>query len=279
MATNAVNLREKERKMAYMEKDLIISANNNRVSSVKALSGVISFCDITFVFSGQLRYIIDGEEILLKSNDGICIAPGMNRIRLKEEGEVHYFSINFLTHGQEIDGLPVYMPECLNGTIKELLLMLGKMHRERIGAFSVEKKALMLQLLLLSVREQIESQSRNPYVNMILAYIHAHFQEDISLQDIADTVHLTVPYCCSLVKNELDTTIYRLILKERLQMSTEYILNGGKSLQEIASLCGFHDYSHFSKYFKKYMGTAPSQYRAPLPISSNFSPRRKQKRN
>ena len=89
------------------------------------------------------------------------------------------------------------------------------------------------------------------------------------MQDIADGVHLTVPYCCSLIKEHLGTTIYALILEERLYLAKEYILRGEKSLQEIPSLCGFRDYGHFSKSFRKHVGIPPSQYRATIsPVQS-----------
>ena len=68
--------------------------------------------------------------------------------------------------------------------------------------------------------------------------------------------------CCTMVKEHLGTTIYALILEERLYLAKEYILRGEKSLQEIPALFGFRDYGHFSKSFRKHVGIPPSQYRA-----------------
>ena len=244
-----------------MENILIILSGNNRVNRVRRLNDTVNYCDLTFVFSGELRYTVDGVAVTLKSGDGIFIPPGSRRIRQASEQEAHYFSINFMADEGLYQEIPLYLKGCLSNTVKEQLLFLKAIRADRTGTYTAAKQALTLQLLFVLIREQLESASRNPYVNAILSHIKEHFRENLTLQDIADAVHLTVPYCCSLVKEHLGTTIYSLILEERLHLAKEYILRGEKSLQEIPSLCGFRDYGHFSKSFRKHVGIPPSQYR------------------
>ena len=245
-----------------MENVLIILSGNNRVSQVRRLNDTITYCDLTFVFSGELRYSVDGTAVTVKSGDGIFIPPGSHRMRQASDQEAHYFSINFMADEGLYQGIPLHLKSCLSNTVKEQLLFLKAIRTDRTGTYTAAKQALTLELLLVMIREQLESDSRNPYVNAILAHIQEHFRDPITLQDIADAVHLTVPYCCSLIKEHLGTTIYALILAERLYLAKEYILRGEKSLQEIPGLCGFRDYGHFSKSFRKHVGIPPSQYRA-----------------
>ena len=245
-----------------MENVLIILSGNNRVSRVHQLNDTINYCDLTFVFSGELRYRVDGVSVTVKSGDGIFIPPGSHRVRLAAEQEAHYFSINFMADEALYQGIPLHLKSCLSDTVKEQLLFLTTIRVDRTGTYTAVKQTLTLELLFVLLREQLESASRNPYVNAILAHIKSHFREPLTLQEIADTVHLTVPYCCSLIKEHLGTTIYALILEERLYLAKEYILRGEKSLQEIPALCGFRDYGHFSKSFRKHVGIPPSQYRA-----------------
>ena len=244
-----------------MENVLIILSGNNRVSRVRRLNDTINYCDLTFVFSGELHYTVDGTAVTVKSGDGIFIPQGSHRVRLADDQEAHYFSINFIADEALYQGLPLHLKCCLTNTIKEQLLLLKAMRADRTSAYATAKQALTLELLFVLIREQLESASRNPYVSAILSHIKTHFQGALTLQDIADAVHLTVPYCCSLVKEHLGTTIYALILEERLQLAKEYILRGEKNLQEIPALCGFRDYGHFSKSFRKHVGIPPSQYR------------------
>lgn len=241
---------------------MIILSGYNRVNRVRPLNDTISYCDLTFVFSGELHYTVDGKSVTVKSGDGIFIPPGSHRVRFAAEQEAHYFSINFIADEALFRGLPVHLKFCLTNTIRDQLLFLKAMRADRTSTYAPEKQALTMQLLLILIREQLENTSRNPYINTILSYIKEHFREPLTLQAIADAVHLTVPYCCSLVKEHLDTTIYGLILEERLYLAKEYILRGERSLQEIPALCGFRDYGHFSKSFRKHVGIPPSQYRA-----------------
>lgn len=245
-----------------MENVLIILSGNNRVNRVRRLNDTISYCDLTFVFSGELHYTVDGTAVTVKSGDGIFIPKGCHRMRFAGEQEAHYFSINFIADENLYQGIPLHLKFCLTNTIKEQLLLLRAMRADRTSAYANAKQALTLELLFVLIREQLESASRNPYVSAILTHIKEHFRETLTLQNIADGVHLTAPYCCSLIKEHLGTTIYALILEERLHLAKEYILRGEKSLQEIPALCGFRDYGHFSKSFRKHVGIPPSQYRA-----------------
>lgn len=245
-----------------MENFLIILSGYNRVSYVRPLNDTISYCDLTFVFSGELQYAVDGAAVTVKSGDGILIPPGSRRVRLAAEQEAHYFSINFIADEALYRDLPIHLEYCLTNTVKDQLMLLKAMRADRTSTYAADKQSLILQLLFVLIREQLESTSRNPYINTILNYIKSHFRETLTLQQIADAVHLTAPYCCSLVKEHLDTTIYALILEERLHLAKEYILRGEKTLQQIPALCGFRDYGHFSKSFRKHVGIPPSQYRA-----------------
>lgn len=239
---------------------LILCSANKRFNTYP-LDDIISYYDLTFLISGQLHYTIDGLDICLKGGDAILIPPGSHRVRYADAKEVHYFSINFTKNTDEPLPYPVHIPGCVHVSQKELLSLLNQFKADRSSRFSAEKHSLTLQLILLLLQESIEQESRNPYVNEILHYIQEHFTEQITLEQIAEKIHLTVPYCCNLVKQELGTTIYKIILKERLLLAQDYLLQGEKSLQEISYLCGFNDYSHFSKSFKKFTGVLPSQYR------------------
>ncbi len=249
-----------------VENILIILSGYNRVNRVRALNDTVNYCDLTFVFSGELRYRVNGTPVTVRSGDGIFIPTGSHRVRLAGDQEAHYFSINFLADEELYQGIPLHLKACLSNTLKEQLLFLKAIRADHTGTYTAAKQALTLELLFVLIREQLESTSRNPYINVILSYIREHFQQPLTLQDIAEAVHLTVPYCCSLVKEHLGTTIYALILEERLHLAKEYILRGEKSLQQIPALCGFRDYGHFSKSFRKHVGIPPSQYRTAFSI-------------
>lgn len=234
--------------------------SHNRTNRAMPLDARIQYYDLTFVFSGELHYWVDGVPYTLRVGDGIFIPPGSYRVRESREAAVHYFSINFLTDGEPLVELPVYLPDCLHVVLKEQLLLFAQARKERVSAYAGEKQSLMLQLVLTMVRERMDMQSQNPYVLAVLRYVQTHFTQNITLADVAQSVHLTVPYCCALIKQELGTTIHQLIVEERLRLAKEYLLRGEVPLGELPDLCGFQSYQHFSKCFKKQLGVPPSRY-------------------
>ena len=143
----------------------------------------------------------------------------------------------------------------------QLLHIFENTLKNPIGNHKDEMIDHYLRLILLQLKEITEENNMSPYLASMLEYISQHYTERITLQDIADSVSLTPSYCCYLFKKELNTTIYDVIMKERILLAQSYILERKFKLQEISSLCGFNDYSHFSKYFKKVTGFLPTEYK------------------
>jgi AraC-like DNA-binding protein len=61
--------------------------------------------------------------------------------------------------------------------------------------------------------------------------------------------------------SERDTS-YRILLNEtRRELAEQYISQGLRSVSEVAYLLGFSDYSSFSRAFRAWTGSSPSEYR------------------
>lgn len=104
-----------------------------------------------------------------------------------------------------------------------------------------------------------------------LGYIQSHYNEDISLQDIADSCLVSKSECCHLFKRTLRQTPFSYLLNYRIQQSLPMLLDGQLSVTEIASRLGFHGSSYFAETFKKVMNCSPREYRR-MHISSDKTP-------
>ena len=227
-----------------------------RVDTVGALNGVINYYDLTFNFGGIINYAISGKKYSLGDSDVIFIKPGEKRVRYEtSEVRTQYCSINFCSD-KKID-LPTYIKDGLTFEIKQLISMLAACYKSR--ARHREKKIeLYLELILSILLDNEEEKSQNSHLSKILAYVYEHyFDEKISLKEIAESVHLAPNYCSYLVKKELGTTIFNLIIDERILRAQEYIFENKMSLEEIARSCGFNSYSYFSTTFKRRTGYSP----------------------
>ncbi len=92
-------------------------------------------------------------------------------------------------------------------------------------------------------------------------YIKEHYCEKISLDKVADYVHLSKSYLSRIFKEELNCTFTSYTNKLRIEKSKAYLLNDDLSLADIAMLTGFDDQSYFTKVFKKTMGISPGKFR------------------
>ena len=103
--------------------------------------------------------------------------------------------------------------------------------------------------------------SPNSNTEMLRSYLSEHYMEKISLDELSSTFFLSKFYLTKLFKEQYGVTISEYILDQRIHHAKELLRFSNKSLDEIASECGFYDLPYFSRKFKKAEGITPSAYR------------------
>lgn len=98
-------------------------------------------------------------------------------------------------------------------------------------------------------------------MQLLIAYIHENYGNDISLSDIANAANISTGECCRCFKNMFHTTPYEYLLSYRLNRSIELLNTSNYSITEIAGMVGFNYSSHFIQIFKKKMHKTPNEYR------------------
>ena len=94
-----------------------------------------------------------------------------------------------------------------------------------------------------------------------ITYLRANYMNEISLEKVAEEVHLSPAYFSKLFKNEMKCTFSEYLSALRIEYSKELLLHEELPLVEVASLVGFKDQSYFSKVFKKLVGVSPGEFR------------------
>ncbi len=109
--------------------------------------------------------------------------------------------------------------------------------------------------------ERHAQQIDNPIVQSAYHYATEHYQEDISLQDAADYVHVSAAHLARLFKKELGVTYVHLLQGLRLQHARERLQTSNDSVLSIALDSGFQSVKHFHRVFLKWVQLTPQQYR------------------
>ena len=107
----------------------------------------------------------------------------------------------------------------------------------------------------------LDTDRKNPYINLILDYISKHYSEDIVFSRIADELHLSRNYLSSLFKKVTGCTFQNYLMNYRIRKAKELMTSSDTSITFVAEKVGFYDLAHFSKSFKKHTGTSPSDYK------------------
>lgn len=98
-------------------------------------------------------------------------------------------------------------------------------------------------------------------VKIGLKYIHEHYSENITLNNIAMVANISKSECCRNFKRTLRVTPFEYLMEYRTIKASELLLRSEKSISSIAFDVGFNGISYFGKVFKKYMNCTPSEYR------------------
>lgn len=94
----------------------------------------------------------------------------------------------------------------------------------------------------------------------MLNYLNMHFTEVISIQDLADQVHLSREVCCRLFKKMTGKTITGYLEEYRVNKSFSLVQSGQYSMTQITEMVGFSNPSRFASAFRKRFGCNPGEY-------------------
>lgn len=97
------------------------------------------------------------------------------------------------------------------------------------------------------------------WVWRVLAHIHQHLGESLSIEGLAETFMVSSGHLCRLFKRATGTTIARYITSCRIAQAKRLLIQGS-SVQAAQQQAGFGDYSHFIRVFGQTVGLSPKQY-------------------
>lgn len=101
----------------------------------------------------------------------------------------------------------------------------------------------------------------NVHITKAMDYISRHYAEDISVQELADRLHLNYQYFSRLFKKETGISPIQFISALRAKKAEQLLKYTSLSVTEIAYAVGFRDVLYFSRAFKRYTGFSPSAYK------------------
>lgn len=123
--------------------------------------------------------------------------------------------------------------------------------------FAVE--GLIYEILVAIGRER-STRMGEKLANEVRSYLHAHFQDALTLRDVAAQVGAHPANITSVFRAAFNSSPAAYVRTLRLEHARS-ALDTNRSLSEIALEAGFSDQSHFTRCFRRSFGVTPREYR------------------
>ncbi len=225
-----------------------------------------------YVFCGELCHVMERGDVVIHSP--FSIHSGQSRDAVYYDRYVLNFDekilLNILSENELEQLLAKVQNSFLHLSEEHLNLFTGAFLRLEALVKSRrrldEKKISAILLVLLDLviiqeeKREIAAQSVAPMqIKETLAYMNRHYGEDISLDMLADMVHLSKYHFSHMFKEATGVSVIEYLTLLRLTKVHNMLLYTDKKVVEIAEEAGFCSYINLERAFKKIYGISPKQ--------------------
>ena len=264
---------EREQRKVYYDRELGIEAYN--------LSGIVQkfpnhFHDyyvIGFVEGGRRHLCCKGQEYDVEAGDLLLFNPKDNHFCAPINGEIlDYRAVNvpvqvMFTAVSEIMG-EEFTPHFIQNVVRQSdiaqsvgdlydAILAGEPRLKREEAFFF----LLEQVLKEYAKpfEEIVTTEPDEQILMLCNYMEEHLEENISLDELLSMTSFGKSYLLRSFTRQVGVSPYRYLQNVRVDQAKK-LLEQGVAPVDVAGITGFSDHSHFSNFFKEFIGLTPKQY-------------------
>lgn len=248
------------------------------------------FFEMIYVLTGSCTQIFEDQEILLKTGDLCIMAPKVahsikvfddsiilnilirrstfmdifiNTVRDKTQ-----ISMFFLNNIYEKNKIPYLLFQTGNDKIIRNYILDMYREQELLDEYSDRIICSILTIFFTQLirhhKDHMEialvHKEKTNYNTDVFNYIINNYTE-LTLEDVAEHFHFSVPYCSKLIKKIAGLTFSELQENIRLQQSENYLLYTQMSVADISEKIGFKNPETFIRMFKRRHQMTPSKYR------------------
>lgn len=244
------------------------------------------FNKVLIFIKGNVNYSIEGRNYSLQPYDIVLINAGeIHRPDILDSGDyeriIIYISKEFIeTYKTENYDLNY----CFNKASKEKsnVMRIEQFHHNKLFEISKKlersfgnqdfandlyQKISFLEFMIFLNRatihdgvDYLDTSICNDKIQQIISYIHLHISEEdaLSIDSIAGHFFVSRYYLMHLFKESTGVSINSYINTKRLILAKSLILSD-IAITEACYQCGFHNYSTFSRAFRKLYGISPRE--------------------
>ncbi|MBO9732482.1 MAG: helix-turn-helix domain-containing protein [Chitinophaga sp.] len=101
----------------------------------------------------------------------------------------------------------------------------------------------------------------NPIIEKIIDFSFKHYQEKVTLEQVAAMANMSVPNFCRFFKKNIKKTYFDFLRDLRISHACKLLTTTTQPILDICYESGYKSWAHFSKQFKDVKQQTPSQFR------------------
>lgn len=232
---------------------------------------------------GSLRFHIEDREFLLKAGDGIFIPPGLLHSAEHADSEpivFHAFVLSpeFIfpkvdTHNYNKYILPLLHNNLIFSAVLhpelpwqlDCLTQLRGIFTNGGELFTRGRTFLLWNQLyhnhIAPLLSEVPRPAQTNRLSHAVSFIEENYATNITLQELADLVHLSEGQFCRAFKDFTGMSPIQYLVRCRVLRSCTELLQTERKITDIALSCGFNNVSYYNRAFLKLMKMTPGQYR------------------
>lgn len=226
---------------------------------------------VHILLEGYGFFRIAGREYFLKKGDVFLITPGQAHMycsRLESEPVLLWAELRggscreIFSRFSAVRGYALQNMETEKMVEKLLCLLLNRKNRGENKENRYEESAEIYDFLmcLLEMAENMKKRPSDAFVQAV-EYIDRSFTENISVQKLAESLHISQGYLNRLFRNGMGGSPVKYIMMKRMEYACYLLRTTGLSCEKISEMVGMYDNAYFYRIFRRVMGMTPVQYR------------------
>jgi len=171
------------------------------------------------------------------------------------------------------------VPLCINiedtNSMTRLFHELIEWHEQDSIVARLREKAVLLEIIscflesvpIRVLQHRTEEMNR---LNVIQQYVDSRLHTSISVDQMAEAVHLHPNYFSSYFKKHFGMPPLKYVSRKRIDRAKQLLTTTSRSIKEVADQSGFKETNHFTKFFRKETNLTPTDYRTAYSEKRSF---------
>jgi len=244
---------------------------------------VHSAVEVVLTLEGTVEYVVNGSAYTVRKNE-VLIIPGEapHSLNMGENSSryLYLFEPDTLRSLRDLKMIPGLFDRVFylhDGSethlrIREMLLKIQNLDHEKELAWNARAYSYLIRIFALlsqhylsgavSWRKEPVGAVDQEVIATAMNYINEHYQEELSLEDVASFAGFSRYYFSRSFKKQTGYFFKDYLCQKRLQVAKDLLTRTELSMREVAIRSGFGSVATFNRTFREKNGCTPTKYRA-----------------